>query len=228
MKPLKLNNNSYATIELFDNIEDCSNKTANYLKNIKVALSGGTTYRKLFSLWSTMNLDFKFSSFYPVDERVVPFNDPQSNWGMIHQNFLKPIGLENQKSHFSESVNQYIDLLKNKFRSDLPTFDTIFLGVGDEGHTASLFPGNNYLNDNHSIVLSTTSPKPPFERITLGPKVLSEAKNLIVVILGDNKKEVVEQILNRNLEMPIVKILSLREKSTIYIQQSLFVTVHAP
>jgi 6-phosphogluconolactonase/glucosamine-6-phosphate isomerase/deaminase len=77
------------------------------------------------------------------------------------------------------------------------------------------------LNDNSSVVLTTISPKPPLERISLAPKTISNAKKIIVIIHGDNKRYVVSEILNKNQDLPIVKILSARKESEIFVHKNL-------
>jgi len=140
---------------------------------------------------------------------------------MTFRLFLSKVGREHDKSHWAASREEYEALLKRNFRSWPPEFDAIFLGVGEDGHTASLFPGGEYLEDSSSIVLRTTSPKPPYDRTTLGPAVLAKAKKLIVVISGEGKGNAVQGLLRREPELPIVKVLSMRALSEVYVESRL-------
>jgi len=103
----------------------------------------------------------------------------------------------------------------------LPVFDVIFLGVGDDGHTASLFPGQPYLDDLTSVVLGTTSPKPPFKRITLGMAPLIAAKRLLVIVAGAEKRNIVARIFGKDQSIPIVNVLSQRKDSTVFMEKFL-------
>ena len=161
MKKLQFNANASAEIISFKNYSSLAKATEPFIKKGFVALSGGNTYSRLFQYWTELKPDCSKASFFPVDERVVPFDDPQSNWGNAYRNFLIPINREDDKSNFAQSAAQYYSILKSKFKCNLPVFDVIFLGVGDDGHTASLFPGQPSLEDSTSVVLETISPKPP-------------------------------------------------------------------
>lgn len=221
MKTISFNKNSSATIKQFNSIKECAHTTVKHISSGNIALSGGATYRQMCIAWSRESIHFQSPLFYPVDERVVPFADPQSNWGMIYSTFLQPLGFEKQKAHFAESARQFEQLLLNKFNNKFSIFDAIFLGVGDDGHTASLFPGNSFLHEQDSMVLSTKSPKPPINRISLAPITIINAKKVIVVIHGDNKRCIVREILSNNQDLPIVRILSARTKSLIFIHKNL-------
>lgn len=220
MSTLKFNSNSSADIILFDDLAHCAKLTSKHLLNGNVAISGGSTYTELFRYWCESKIPIS-ATFFPVDERVVPFDDPQSNWGIAYNNFLKLIGRESDKQNFPTSIKQYTSVLKNHFKNSTIIFDTIFLGVGDDGHTASLFPNGDYFEDRISTVLDTISPKPPTNRITLAPKPLSSANQLITIIYGSNKIDIVKKILANDIEMPIVKILSQRAHSQLIIHKSL-------
>lgn len=216
-----INNQSSVTVEYFSDYAHCADITIPLLCKGAIALSGGSTYREMFCRWSCLSPDISSASFFPVDERLVPFDSPESNWGAAYRLFLKPLGKEPDKLHAADSVSHYQTLLFSHFGTPVPVFDVIFLGVGDDGHTAGLFPGAPYLNDNESIVLETTSPQPPVARITLGPRVLIAAKKVVVIIAGENKKEIVKRIFNLDIKMPIMRILSQRAHSILYIEKSL-------
>ncbi|MBD3319627.1 MAG: hypothetical protein GF350_00865, partial [Chitinivibrionales bacterium] len=181
---------SLLSVEYFDSLDKIASRTCPLLQKGAIALSGGTTYTQLFPLWLAFCRSFPDASFFPVDDRVVPFEDPRSNWGTAYRHFLKPAGKESDKAHFASSEQQYRDILYTCFGSTAPVFDVIFLGVGDDGHTASLFPGSAYLNDRSSLVLSTKSPKPPVERITLAPGVIKNARHVVAVLWSSKKKKV--------------------------------------
>ena len=209
------------TVVSFHSFEELARLTLPYLSKGNIALSGGSTYGRLFSLWAGLSPDCRNTTFFPVDERIVPFDDPQSNWGIAYGKFLSLAGRSKDKDNFATSADSYRALLKMRFSIDIPVFDVVFLGVGDDGHTASLFPGEPYLDDLHSVVLETKSPKPPFQRVTLAMAPLIAAETLIVIITGKEKKPIVAKILAKDETLPISKVLSRRKTSLLFIEDAL-------
>lgn len=222
MKQIEFNSNSKAEIILFNNLQECASLTADLLSTGKIALSGGSTFASLFNSWSQINLNIDNSEFFPVDERVVPFDHEYSNWGFAYKSFLSKCGHEKDKENFPSSLKYYKDRLTEAFKTNkIPQFDTIMLGVGDDGHTASLFPGGDYFEDTTSVILETISPKPPIKRISLAPATILKSRNLATIISGTGKKEIFKKITEKDSSLPIVKILSKKEYSVIYLDKNL-------
>ena len=221
MQKLQFNANAFVEIITFKNYSSLAKATVHFIQKGFVALSGGITYSRLFPFWAALKPDCAHASFFPVDERMVPFDDPESNWGNTYRNLLISINKEADRSNFAQSAAQYFSILKSKFTSNFPIFDVIFLGVGDDGHTASLFPGQPYLEDTMSVVLETISPKPPFSRITLGLGPIISGKKVIVILSGKEKAAIAKKIFQKDLELPIVKVLSQRKSSTMFVEESI-------
>ena len=209
------------SITAFHSLDELARLTLPYLLKGNVAISGGATFGRLFSFWAARKPDCRAATFFPVDERLVDFDDPRSNWGAAYREFLSRVGKSNDKANFAAGAEQYRKLLAAHFQTEMPVFDAVFLGVGDDGHTASLFPDGQYLDDFKSVVLATTSPKPPFQRITLAPAPLIAAKTLIVVIAGKEKKPIVEKIFHLDSGLPIVRIITRRKESLLLIEKDL-------
>jgi 6-phosphogluconolactonase len=205
----------------FHTFEELARLTLPYLSKGAIALSGGSTYGRLFPLWAGLSPDCREAMFYPVDERIVPFDDPQSNWGIAYRQFLSRVGRSSDKDNFAISADSYRDLLKKRFLSDIPVFDVIFLGVGDDGHTASLFPGEPYLDDLTSVVLETQSPKPPVQRVTLAMAPLIAAKTLITIIAGKEKKPIMKKLIRNNQNLPVSLVITRRMDSVLFIEKDL-------
>jgi 6-phosphogluconolactonase len=168
-----------------------------------------------------MRPDCSSAEFFPVDERKTPFEDDASNWGTATRLFLEPVGRAIDQRNHAVDAKTYEKILHERFGSREIVFDTIFLGVGADGHTASLFPGCTCLNDRDSIVLETESPKPPTGRVTLAPRPLLAARKLIVIVAGESKQEAARGILEKDQRLPVVRILSARPESDVYIGASL-------
>jgi 6-phosphogluconolactonase len=212
-------------IHSFPSLEECAEKTVHYLSSGHIALSGGSTYAALFPLWAALRPALGQSSFFPVDERRVPLNDPSSNWRMVSELFLDPLGKHDNRSHHVTSAREYQSLLSKHFATMPPVFDVIFLGVGTDGHTASLFPGGGYLDNRDSVVLETDSSLPPVRRITLAPGVIACAKKVIVIIAGKSKSEIVSSIFNSDMNLPILRVLSQCRDAELYFDDDLYRTV---
>jgi 6-phosphogluconolactonase len=208
---------------LFGTLEEAASLTAGGIVEGRIALSGGFTFAALFGFWLTAGPDTGRATFFPVDERVVPFEDPGSNWGMTYRKFLLPLGRESDKKHWPQSAAAYTSILEKAFGAEVPVFDTVFLGAGDDGHTASLFPGGSYLDDRESAVLETISPKPPLRRITLGPAVLCRCKRLIAVVSGMQKTAMVRRLLSGDSSLPLYRVLSLHPSPELFVERRLWI-----
>jgi len=211
-----------------NNLEEIGLKTVQIIDafspDATVAVSGGTTYRKILQVWRE-GLGPTRVKVFPVDERMVPFESPESNWGMIQQRLLEPLDWPQSKRCFLKSMGEdaatgYERLLRSIFHGPMPQFDLVFLGVGADGHTASLFPGGQYLNDNQSWVLQTSSPAPPKDRITLGMGAICAARQVVIIVTGEEKRPVVQQMLKGDEVMPIVKVLRHPVKKLLLLDRS--------
>jgi len=118
-----------------------------------------------------------------------------------------------------DAATGYERLLRSIFHGPMPQFDLVFLGVGADGHTASLFPGGQYLNDNQSWVLQTSSPAPPKDRITLGMGAICAARQVVIIVTGEEKRPVVQRMLTGDEVMPIVKVLRHPVKKLLFLDQ---------
>lgn len=205
----------------FSTISEVAEKTVPLLSKGRVAISGGSTYGKLFEHWVVAGKETIKATFFPVDERVVPLEDEASNWRVAKEKLFDPIGDTMSISNFGADFISYEELLIREFQGETPDFDVLFLGVGDDGHTASLFPGGKYLSDRTVHLLETISPKAPVERVSLSTKTILNAQKIIVIIDGANKKPIVERILQENEDLPIIQILKEAENATIYVNKKL-------
>ena len=195
-------------IIVLDNLEAVAQKSLEYLQGPRIAVSGGSTFAALFRHWTPDVIRRTAAGeafrFFVVDERKVPFDHPDCNWKACYEDLLKPAGLEAQKAHYVTTAAAYADLLRGEFGTAPVFFDRVFLGMGEDGHTASLFPGKASLTDTQSIVLDITdSPKPPPERVTLGLKPIRESGALVTVALGAGKAERVRQLRDGDESLPI-------------------------
>jgi len=188
-----------------------SREALSQMVGTRFALSGGSTFSALFPLWRPSIAERvrrgEALKFFPVDERMVAYDAPGCNWKICTEELLEPAGLGAQQAHHAVSVPGFRDMLDSGLSPD-GRFDAVFLGMGDDGHTASLFPGGEYLADQQSLVLETWSPKPPYPRLTLGLRPLWEAHRLVAIVLGEGKADMVARLRAGDDTLPITRALS--------------------
>jgi len=152
-----------------------------------------------------------------VDERCVPVSDPASNFGAAKRDFIDqaPIPL-NQVHPMPGEIEpeagalKYQDDLVHSFQLGegmLPVFDLIFLGIGTDGHTASLFPGHRALKEGKRMVLAVKGGNPDVNRLTLTLPVINNAREIVFLASGKEKAPVVKAVLNQTDErLPALRV----------------------
>jgi 6-phosphogluconolactonase len=175
-----------------------------------VALSGGSTPRTLYSLLATKpNIPWDKIFVFWGDERHVPPDHPESNYRMANDAFLSkvpvPAGnvfrIHAEEKDAAAAALQYEQTLQNFFHlsaGESPRFDLIFLGVGPDGHTASLFPGTSALNETNRLVVANWVPKFNTHRITFTFPVLNAAACVIFLMSGADKAATLHEVLENN------------------------------
>ena len=172
-----------------------------------VALSGGTTpaalYRALSSLYRTQ-VDWLNIEFFFGDERAVPPDHPDSNYRLANESLFRPAGVGSERIHrmkgemenLSAAAELYARELRVLASDDFPHFDLVLLGLGSDGHTASLFPHSEALQERTRWVLPILdAPKPPRRRLTLTMPVLNAARQVIFLVSGEQKARAVREVL---------------------------------
>jgi len=159
-----------------------------------VILPGGKSPELCLELLSEMDLPWKNIHWYTGDERVLPEGDPQRNDVMIKKNLWSKIpDGEFHTIPAEQGAEKAVDLFATEIKN-LKVIDVAFLGMGEDGHTASLFPGNVALNDNRNIVPVYNSPKAPDERVSFGVNKLYEARIRMVLTGGESKSDIISRI----------------------------------
>jgi 6-phosphogluconolactonase len=178
-----------------------------------VALAGGSTPKKSYRLLAQPprrgRMDWAHTYLFFGDERFVPPDDPSSNFAMVQETLLKPASVPASRvfpvptrlGSATAAAQEYAATLSRTFgvgeSGDPPRFDLVLLGLGDDGHTASLFPGAASLRVTDRWVVASppgTLP-PPVERITLTLPVLNAAREIMFLVVGPNKAEALQDVL---------------------------------
>src|SRR3989441_3323433 len=183
-----------------ESIADCGRFT--------IALSGGNTPRKTYGLLGSepysSQIDWKLVHIFWSDERCVPPDSPDSNYRMAHEELLSKISIPNLQVHRmpadmpdrDAAAQEYTDEMRRIFGTDdIPDFDLIQLGMGPEGHTASLFPHQASLHETRRLVMPVSVPKPPPDRLTFTPPLLNAARNVLFLVTGEDKADALQAVL---------------------------------
>ena len=178
--------------------------------SFQLALSGGTALASLAEGLRALpagTLAWERWHVFWADERCVPSGSPESNAGAAHANGLRHVPVPSGQIHAvngawgpDAAARDYEDRLKKAFclkPGGWPRFDVILLGVGADGHTASLFPGDPALDETRRLVAPVRqAPKPPPERVTLTLPVINNARQVFFVATGAGKASVIGRILS--------------------------------
>ena len=194
------------------------------------AFSGGTTPSLMFDIWAheyKKITPWQRMRIYWVDERCVPPDDSDSNYGTMRRLLLDEVGMpdeyiypifgnyppESEAKRYSALVNRTVPLWRG-----FPTFDAILLGAGDDGHTSSIFPGQEeYLLSSFQSYEVSTNPYNGQLRIAMTGCLLFAAKRLIFFITGKSKAEVVHDILNSGDTGPAAYVAHHAENVELYM-----------
>ncbi|MBI3456353.1 MAG: 6-phosphogluconolactonase [Candidatus Rokubacteria bacterium] len=179
-----------------------------------VALAGGSTPRALYGLLAgdasfRARIPWGGTHFFWGDERHVPADDPASNYRMAHEAMLSRVPVPAANVHriptenpdAAAAADAYERELRDFFtvrglmREGFPRFDLVLLGMGADGHTASLFPGTAAVHETNRMVTASWVPKLRSHRVTLTPPVLSNAAAVIFLVSGEEKAETLRAVL---------------------------------
>jgi 6-phosphogluconolactonase len=170
-----------------------------------VALAGGSTPQATYQLLATPafdDLDWAKMSFFFGDERCVPPTDDQSNFKMARSALLLPRGIAPGRVFRMQgevdpatAARTYADVLGAEFGA-LPRFDLVMLGMGPDGHTASLFPGTDPLTDDEFLVRAPYVEKFSTYRITLTPLAINGARRIAIATAGEGKADALAHVMS--------------------------------
>ncbi len=210
---------SIAKVEIFADLEAMSSAAARLLaracaeskaseREFTVALSGGSTPRNLYLLLGSGDymqaIDWQRVHIFWVDERCVPPDHEQSNFKLASDTFLSRVAIAPENVHrikgeepAEQAASNYEDALRKFFgASVMPAFDLILLGMGEDGHTASLFPGSPALAEQERLAVAAVPKQPPkVDRVTLTLPVLNNARQIIFLVAGSAKARILQEIL---------------------------------
>jgi 6-phosphogluconolactonase len=194
---------SQAAAEIFI---DAANQAITTRERFSVALSGGNTPRRLYEILATPpyqdRVNWQAVHVFWGDERCVPMDDPRSNFRMAREALLNHVPLPKENIHPmqgdlrpAEAASQYEIELRKYFKDQSPAMDMILLGLGDNAHTASLFPYTPALNENVRWVTDVYVDEQNMHRITLTAPFINQADQVVFLVSGADKAPALQNVL---------------------------------
>jgi 6-phosphogluconolactonase len=163
-----------------------------------ILLSGGRSAELLYSSWNLLPEFRLFSgvNVYFCDERCVPKDDIESNYQLVHSKLFQHCLPEGFTSFRIEAEDPDIGNASKRYADLLPsTIDIAVFGVGEDGHFASIFPANRDIHESSQLVMPIIGPKPPTQRISITPIVISKIDKIFILVNGTSKSTVLKQAL---------------------------------
>jgi 6-phosphogluconolactonase len=206
-------------IAIYDDKHIISQHAAEYIMRIAkesidlhgrftIALTGGTTPGEAYSLLGSepirSQIDWQRVHIFWGDERCIPHTDSESNFYLAQETLLGNIAIPKSQIHpipadqpdrDAASQAYTIEMQEAFGTNGIPRFDLIHLGMGPEGHTASLFPHQASLHEKHRLVVPVSVPKPPPDRLTFTPPLLNAARNVLFLVTGRDKADALRAVL---------------------------------
>lgn len=210
--------NSQNNICIFQTTKDLSKAAAEFMIEISkqaikkngrfvVALSGGSTPESLFKLLAKPTyrdlIQWDQTFVFWGDERFVPSDDKRNNSNKAKILLLNQISIPATNifaipvdTEPNEAAKEYTKSIKDLFGKEAPIFDLIFLGLGEDGHTASLFPGSDLVFEKNQLVREVYVDEQSMNRITMTPILINQAHHIIFLVEGKNKAEILKTVLS--------------------------------
>jgi 6-phosphogluconolactonase len=196
-----------------------------------IALSGGSTPKRTYELLGAKAAELAGAEIWFADERCVPPDDEQSNYRLVAESLLAAGAVPDERVHRmqgelgpDEGASRYAPALREGIGArdgQLPVLDLIVLGIGPDGHVASLFPGSPALDAPADAVCLGVhdSPKPPPERITLSLAMLRAARRCLLLATGASKADAVDAMLGEPSRHVPASLLR-RERLTVIVDDA--------
>ena len=193
------------------------------------ALSGGATALIFLPALRNANVEWRKITLFWTDERAVPPDDPESNFGLAERMLLSPLGAKAPRairmpadaSNLEQAALWYDDALASELDND--SLDLALLGVGEDGHVCSLFPGHQALTQNDlRAVAVEDAPKPPRRRLSLTMRYVLQTKKIWLIAIGPRKLPVLHAAINKTSNStPLDVVMRQAKDITVFTDQTI-------
>ena len=207
------------SVKIYSDIDTLSQEAARYVVRVAsesitthgrftLALAGGSTPKKLYGLLASEpyrdQINWALTEIFWSDERCVPPDSEDSNYHLAQEVLLSKVPISAAQIHrmpadaddHDQASLTYIQEIQRIFGTNgIPSFDLLQLGMGPEGHTASLFPHQASLHEQTRLIMPVTVPKPPPPRLTFTPLLLNAAAHILFLVTGQDKADALQAVL---------------------------------
>jgi 6-phosphogluconolactonase len=201
---------SFSVDEITKSFVQIANEAIESRGKFLVSLAGGNTPMKIYERLVDANIDWGRVHFFWGDERCVPMDDAGNTYGQIKKVLFDKISATNihrvntdlspdsAATHYAHTLNFFAEP-----PLDFPRFDLVLLGLGEDGHTASLFPHSPVDVEESVVAVTANYQDRPANRVTMTQKVFNEAREIWFLVTGKNKAQILNTVINgeRNLEL---------------------------
>ncbi|NUL81772.1 MAG: 6-phosphogluconolactonase [Armatimonadetes bacterium] len=175
---------------------------------VNIALSGGSTPQAIFKVLAAGNSNLDNVRFFWADERYVPYDSPDSNFGEAWRLWLSSIRPDREDLFPFAVERDSPQVVAQNYARIVPQngLDLVLLGVGEDGHTASIFPGDEETRRTDLFAAATVAPFKPYQRLTLTPRYLNLAKHVWFLATGERKRLILKQTASGDQTLPVAWI----------------------
>lgn len=195
--------------------------------SVSLFLSGGSTPRETFRRLAGIRLAWQCVDFFWGDERCVPAGDPRSNFELARRELLEAVAVPETAVHripaelgARAAARQYERVLRRQLGPGGGRPDVVLLGLGEDGHTASLFPFEGGVDRSEALVVAVEVPRPPRQRITLTKEILTAARETFFLVTGEAKAAIVSRILSGEENGPAAEIARRSRRVTWVLDEA--------
>jgi len=199
-------NQKAASIDMAEAFSSIAEEAVDREGRFTIALTGGSSPQTLYEILRSdpyyQSIPWENGYFFWGDERAVPYDDDRNNARMGFEKLLNHVPVPadqiyrmNGEVAPDKAADDYEILLKQHFGERKPVFDLILLGMGVDGHTASIFPGSTAIHEKNRMVTTGYNSEQGTQRITLTAPLINKARHIFFAVFGDDKAETLRQVL---------------------------------
>lgn len=206
-----LNDSEAVAKKACEKIKAAAEKAIQQRGVFRIVMAGGSTPEKTYRLLAESNCDWQHWQIFFGDERCLPADHPERNSVMVQQVLISKIAIPEEQVFAIPAEQGPIQAAEDYDRTlkKVLPFDLVLLGMGEDGHTASLFPGHKHPADKW-VKPVFNAPKPPSERVSLTALALAQSRQLLFLVTGEGKSQAVKQW-REGADLPVSHITSLGE-----------------